>query len=367
MALNNPNYESLAAQVARRVVAEIRQGRWRDRLPSERALATTLMVSRKTIRKAIDELRRASLIETSGKAGHYMGTKRISPARQTRSIGLLAPEPLERLAAHTALWIDELRASLFEHRIRLAVFSGQRYYQRKPERELADLLRQFPQTCWVFARTTERIQRWLAEQAVPCVIAGSCYAGIRLPNVDHDYFAVCRHAVGAMVRLGHRRVALLIAQPADRGNAGSIESETGFLDGLRASGLPDTKEAIVRHDGTVPGALRALTRLFRVEKPPTALLIAEPEFYLTAVAFMAERNLRVGNQVSLVCRDYDRFITFLTPSPAYYTFDSTVYARHLCALVMDRMRRETSRNVARRIEPKFVSGSSLRPAPKPVW
>jgi len=352
-------YQSLALQVAARIGAEIEKGAWGTWLPGERALTVSLQISRKTLRKALAHLQREGIIRTRHGLGHeiVVSTERAAPeAARDLSVGLLTPESIENLRPYTALWVDELRSLLFETGARLATFSGHRFFTGRPEKALVRLVEQNPQTCWVLAHSNEHIQQWFHTHRVPCVIAGSTHIGLPLPSVDLDNFAVCRHAVGAMLRLGHRRVALFTKQSQ---RAGDLESERGFEDGVRAAPHCDLESVIVRHDGTVDHAYRALGRLFGVASPPTAVLVAQSAFYLTTIAFLAERGLRVPSQVSLISREDDTFLSYLKPAPARYSCNPKTYAKRLRMQLQLCFDGETGGHTIHRIEPKFIAGDSL--------
>lgn len=360
MTIELHNYHTLAAQVAARIAKEIRAGTWVASLPSERTLTETLKVSRKTVRKSLAQLQREGLIKTGHRVGHRIVGSVPVAAPQKLSIGLLTPNSLEQLPAHTTLWIDELDTLLFERGIKLAPFSSHRFFSRGSNQALDRLVRQNPQACWVLTHSSAAMQRWFFEHRVPCVIAGSCPKGLRLPNVDLDYFAVCRHAVGAMLRLGHRRFGLVVNESQ---RVGDLESEAGFADAVQTSGRPEVESTVTRHDGTVEGAWRVLSRLFDATRPPTALLIAKPDIYLTVVTFLADRGLRVGRDVSLISRDHDTFLSYLKPSPAGYVLSPRVYAKRLFAHVLAFVRNEPISQLEQRIEPKFVPGRSLAAPP----
>lgn len=356
-------YQSLAAQVAARIRTEIQKGSWGGWLPGERALTKTLQTSRKTLRKALVHLQRDGAIRTRHGLGHeIIGQPKSAPVTAVApddSVGLLTPESLENLRPYTALWVDELRALLIENGVRLATFSGHRFFTGRPEKALARLVEQNPQRCWVVAHSNKHIQQWFHEHRVSCIIAGSSHPGLPLPNVDLDFFAICRHAAGAMLRLGHRRMALFTKQSE---RAGDLESERGFEDGVRRSPHREVDPVIVRHDGTVDGAYRALGRLFNATAAPTAVLVAQSPFYLTTIAFLAERGLRVPKDVSLISRDDDRFLTYLKPAPARYACNPNTYAKRLLLQLQLAFAGETGAHTIHRIEPKFIAGDSLGPA-----
>lgn len=355
------SYQSLAGQVSARIADEIARGTWQEWLPGERTLAETLQVSRKTLRKALAQLHHDGRLVTTHGLGHRIAAS-VTPAekRPDATIGLLTPESLENLRPYTALWVDELRALLIEHGVRLVTFAGQRFFNARPDKALARLVQQNPQSCWILAHTNEPIQQWFADQRVPCVIAGSCHHGLALPNVDWDNFAICRHAAGAMLRLGHRRVAFLTKQSQ---RAGDLESEAGFVDGVRRSPRHGAEPIILRHDGTAEGVNRLLARHFATAAPSTALLVANPVYYLSAITFLAQRGLRVPHDVSLISRDDDAFLAYVTPLPARYSCNAKTYAKRLLQPVQAILHSEPIAHPVHRIEPTFLPGPSLA-APK---
>ena len=356
MPTEQPTFQSLTSQVVARIAGEIEAGTWVGWLPGERALTETLRVSRKTLRKAIDQLKHKGQLETQPGQGHRI----VAPARPRRpgpdSVGLLTPDPLENLRPYTALWVDELRALLFETHTSLTLFSGHRFFRARADIEIARLVRQNPQSSWVLAHTDERIQQWFHANGVPCILAGSGHRGLLLPSVDLDYFAVCRHAVGVMIRHGHRRIGLL---RRDTQRAGDIDSEAGFLDGAKRTGRSDVEAIVARHADRVESALRALARLFDRAMRPTALLVAHPSFYLTAISFLASRGLQVPRDVSLISRDDESFLSYLTPLPARYSCSPRVYAKRLLPNVVKLARGGVISNTPQRIEPEFIPGPSL--------
>lgn len=354
MSVEPINYDTLAGQVAARINREIGRGTWISVLPSERTLTETLQVSRKTVRKSIAQLQRDGVIKTHSRLGHRIVHRTPGDDKHDHSVGLLAPESLEKLPSYTALWFDELRALLFESGVRLVAFSSCRFFSRGMNESLARLIKQSPQTCWVLTHSNDDVQRWFFNQHVPCIVAGSSQAG--LPNVDLDYSAICRHAVGTLLRNGHHRFAFL-TQLSQRG--GDLDSEASFQDAVKRSSRTDLQSNVARHDGTTNGVWRVLGRLFDSNAPPTALLVAKPAFYLTTVSFLADRGLRVGKDVSLICRDHDPFLSYLKPTPASYASRPKTYAKRLLPLLLAHVRNQKITQTDVRIEPEFIAGASL--------
>jgi len=356
-------YQSLVDQVSERIIREIGKGTWIRQLPGERTLIDFLGISRKTLRKSLHHLRHENIIRTQHGIGHHIILRSRTAARASVSVGLLIPESIENLRHFTALFVDDLRALLFESNIRLVTFSGHRFFSEHPENALARLTAQNPQVCWVLSHTNQSVQRWFSAQGIPCIIAGSCHQGLTLPNVDIDYHATCRHAVGAMLRRGHRRLAFLTLHAKDA--AGDMEGEAGLLSGVHDSRRSSVEAAVLRHDGTVPGIVKGLKLAFSPGGlAPTAILVNNPASYLTTSSYLSARGLRIGQDVSLVASDDDLSLSHLFPEPARYVCNIRAFTRELFALVIAQVRGDRILKSTRRVQAEFRAAASLADAPR---
>ena len=275
---------------------------------------------------------------------------------RSRDVALLSPESLERLRPTLTLWIDELRALLNEQGCRLHIFYGPQFYRANPDAALERLLTQHSHGCWVLTLSNEATQRWFERKGVPCVVAGSVYAGVKLPFRDLDHRAICRHAAGTLLRLGHRRLALLMQKSR---RAGDIESEAGFIESVRQSAHEDAEVVVATHDATVAGICRALRRLTEQKVPPTALLVANAYHYLTISTSLAHAGWRVPDDISIVSRDEDAFLTFMLPEPARYVARPQVMAKALLRAVIELLGGGGLSTLEGRIMPDFIPGGTL--------
>src|SRR4051812_18755284 len=146
-----PPRVSLVHTVAEALEQEIVRGTWNEWLPNERSLCETLQVSRNTLRVALAHLRTKKLVRPV----HPRGTKilGVTPLRPrtgiTGIVGLLSPQPLERLRPNVAVIIDELRAQLAETGKRLHIHHGERFFNPRSSHALQKLVESNRQDCWV--------------------------------------------------------------------------------------------------------------------------------------------------------------------------------------------------------------------------
>jgi DNA-binding LacI/PurR family transcriptional regulator len=243
----------------------------------------------------------------------------------------LSPEPLERLPQFKLSQQDELRRRLHGLGYALEVHTDPRLHDQPISKALEETIRLSGAGCWVLNMTTAVVQRWFSERGVPSVVAGTRHAGVKLPSIDWDYRAVSRHAAGMFLRMGHRRVALLVP----RSSLGGDEiSRAGFLEAFQESGTTGVESRVVTHNGTVRGICSALDGLFSSETPPTGLYLFSAHSVLTTISHLIQRNIRVPRDVSVISRHDDAFLHELTPSIAAYEFPITRYAARLSQMAV---------------------------------
>lgn len=352
-------FSSLSAQVAAALLEEINKGAWSEWLPGERALTDTFQVSRKTLRKALALLRSEGHVEAVPTLGNRIlgeKSKARPPVPGEPAITLLTPEPLDQMRPYTSLWVSHLKSLLIENGVRLRLTDGKKFFSGHPGRALEKLATQQAAACWLLAHSTEATQRWFMEQGKPCVIAGSCHPGIDLPHADLDHYALCRHAAGVLLGAGHRQVALLNERS---GRAGDIESEAGFIAGVRDSPHPDAKALVVHHEHSPVSLGKALQRLLEMPNPPTALLVSNGASYLTVISVLAQRHLRVPQDVSIISRDAEPFLDFLVPMPTRYAASPKAFAKKLLKPLLQSLQGETIVPRSTRILPAYTKGASL--------
>ena len=354
-----PQRQSLVAQTVVFLNAQIARGEWHDWLPSERTLCELLQVSRNTLRGALAQLKAAGRIRPVHGAGNQiLAGAGAEPSPPLRDVGLLTPEPIERLRPMQSLWIDDMRALLSERGMRLRVFHGRQYFSAHPSAALLKLVTRNRHGCWILMLAGEAVQRWFRRNHVPCIVAGSTYPELDLPFRDLDHRAMCRHAVGVLLGLGHRKL-ILLTQKSSR--AGDLESEAGFLEGVRLSAHADADALIVHHEGELSGVVHALNRIRKMKPRRTALLVVNPHYYLAAASSLAQAGIRIPQHISMISRDDDPYLSFVVPAPARYLVNPHVLAKSLLRPVLELLNGAAVTQRSGRIMPEFFRGESIAP------
>jgi len=353
--LKVPQRLSLVTQAVGILKENINTGYWSGELPGEHELCGYLHVSRVTLRKALDELQREGLVRSSqGKRRTIVPDRRHSQMQNKRVI-LLTELPLHLLHPFTIYWMDCLREHLSETGYRLEIHVGQAAFGTNVDRSLSQMQKQFRPVGWVLYRSNERMQHWFSKHSLPCVIAGSRHPNIRLPSVDVDYRAVCRHAVGQFLARKHKHIVFL---NPESGAAGDLDSEQGFMEAAKSAQDEETRATVVRHDGTVQGICNKLDLLLQRPNRPTAFLVARPAFVLTAVSHFLRKNLNLPRDVALISRDDDSFLESVVPTISRYTSNPTVFAHKVSRAVLEILGGGVLSRSDIRMMPTFVAGQT---------
>ncbi|PTX99071.1 substrate-binding domain-containing protein [Opitutus sp. ER46] len=359
-----PQRLSLVAQTVACIRRQISSGQWVEWLPPERSLCEMLQVSRSTLRRALAQLHQEGDIRPEHGAGNrVLATPEAPSGLRARDVALLTPQPVEQLRPTQALWIDELRAMLGERGCQLHIFHGAQYFRANPAAALEKLVRQHHHGCWVLALASAGCQQWFARRDIPCLIAGSCHAGVDLPFRDLDHRALCRHAAGVLLSQGHRHLAL-VAQKTRL--AGDIESEAGFIEGVARSQHSDATAKVHHHDATVPGIVQLLRRMLAQHPAPTALVVANAYHYLTVATCLTQLGRRIPGDISLISRDEDPFLSFLVPAPARYVASPRAFARTLLQAVLELLEHGTVTQRAVQLMPEYIAGATIGPGPSAI-
>ncbi|MBL9200184.1 MAG: substrate-binding domain-containing protein [Opitutaceae bacterium] len=349
-----PQRSSLVAQTVAVLERGLSEGRWHGQLPGQHALCAQLMISRTTLRAALQEIAQRGLIDLA--QGLPTTIRRNRPGARkapaiTRAV-LLLPEPLWRLRPAIARWAGELRPLLQRGGLELELREGGPHYGRQPARSLERLLTAHPRAAWVLFGSSLAMQQWFAARGVPAVLAGSAFPGIELPSVEYDHAAIAQHAAAQLAAAGHRRTAILLQR------TGSA-ADRATCDAFARAGTP--APLVLEHDGSLPQIEARLRRLAQLAERPTALFVTKSHAVPAALTILPRLGLEIPRDLSVICREDDPFLGFLVPAVARYSSDASAIARKLARALTRLAAGQPARATHERIMPRFVDGHSLGP------
>lgn len=358
-----PSRRSLVSDCARVMKARIAAGEWKDFLPGERQLAELLNVGRDTIRLMLAELTAEGAVDRGSAGKRRRILLQNSRPRKSRGggwrIGMLSPFRLERLSQSMLAEVDHIRSILAQRGGVLDLVVPSWYDGAEPRKKLAKLLETEKRDAWILHRSSKAVQLAFQNLRTPCVIRGHPHPGVQLPHMDFDWEAVGRHAVGALWRKNHRRIAMLLPMDGMRGNTAAWQGATSFHEpGMVISDLWE--------DGSNENLVKVMTEALARPDPPTAVITIRPRQTITLLTWLGTKGLRVPQDLSLVSLATDPVMAHLVPAITSYQLDPLVFAKRVVRHLESVMAGHTGTHGSLLLMPEVLAGASVAAPPTVV-
>ena len=237
--------------------------------------------------------------------------------KRTRLLGLIIPDITNSYFAQLSRGVEDRAAAAAHHVIigssDLTVEREQSYVSVFLSRVVDGVI------VTPSGRGGSDLARFL-ELGIPMVYADRAQPGVPAPIVKVDNIRAAREGVEHLLDLGHDRIAI-ITGPLEFGTA--AERLDGFLAAYRSRGLEPIGD-LTRHGYMrASGGYAAMTDLFELDDPPTAVMCFNSLVALGAIEAAVERGRHLPDDLSLITfDDIDAFRAMNPPitviaQPAY--------------------------------------------------
>lgn len=175
----------------------------------------------------------------------------------------------------------------------------------------------------------------LIRHGTPVVLVDRLVPGIKTDAVINDNRAGARTAVRHLIELGHRRIGF-ITGPHRLFTA--RERLEGYLETLRAAGLPIDERLILEGDFKERGGYELVSRFLEIRPQPTAVFVANNLMTLGVLLRLKERGVRIPQQLAVVGFDDMPWAPILTPPLTAVAQPSYQLGTAAAQLLMQRLR-----------------------------
>jgi hypothetical protein len=347
---------SVADQAAEALREAIRQGVWGELLPGEHELARRLNISRPTVRAALVRLADDGIITIKkGCRTRLRPTRRKKLSSVPPTVCLIVPMSREMLGFSGHPVLMEMRAQFAVQGIGWEEVFDRTLGGRHPETRLANMVNGRRHVCWLLLGTSATIQRWFAQARVPTLVLGSCHAGVELPTVDVNYYAIGWHAAGCLAKHGHRRVAVVLPQ---RALAGDLACLRGLSEYIHQRDQPISVIEVAAGPSRA-GLLATLDRVLRSATPATAVFCVHVEHVLMVLVHLLKSGRRVPQDVSLLCRETRTSLDLGLPEITRYRSPAVKQARLAVRIAQNMLSGHHVTTSPNLIMPAYVPGETL--------
>lgn len=212
---------------------------------------------------------------------------------------------------------------------------------------------------WVVVGGTIEVLEWFSTQPKPSFAILGRHIGLPMAGVSFEKKTAFATTTRQLIDHGHRRIVML-ARKIQRLPKPGLCAQC-FLDELEAHGIPRSTYNLPDWEENGEAFNEILANLFRVT-PPTALILDEPFIFFAAKQFLSKRNIRVPEDVSLVCADWDPLFVWSQPPIAHIYADTRPVAR--CAVRWATAVSKGKQDKRKTVYPaEFIPGGTIGPVP----
>ncbi len=350
----------LISSIVDALTHSIEAGEWGEYLPAERQLSRDLQVGRSSLRKAILVLEKKKLLKIAqGKRTRIVKPPKTRANRQSKVVAAFVKGSPESMDALTSWRLNNLQHDLHAAGLTLEIFCEGNEIGGLAAMHIDQLLATRKAACWVLFAGNQHIQELFFKSQVNCFLVGTPHPGIGLPHIDIDFKAVCRHAAGQLLRLGHQNIALITRDVKFPGAMSSIE---GFLEVSGHHKEGNVSAQVIRFDADTRDIAPFLRNILKSSSRPTGLITISAELALMSLTTILSMGLSVPNDISLISRDYRHFLQYTNPSVASYDINHNAFRKKLARSVIELVDTGTvSSGAAALIVPEIRGNVSFAP------
>ncbi len=202
---------------------------------------------------------------------------------------------------------------------------------------------------------------YLQAQNFPFVTYGMSDATQPHPYVDFDSQAAAFDATRRLIRLGHRRIAL-VNPPSELIYAS--QREEGYVQALTAAQIGFAEDLVFNGPTTALSGEMAFQTFARLSNPPTAIICANEAMTLGVLSSAAKSGVQVGRDVVVISTDDLQLSQYFVPPPSTYYLPIGETSRLLGEFMLKSLDGADPSEIQKKIRPTLIERQPDTPAPE---
>jgi DNA-binding LacI/PurR family transcriptional regulator len=349
---------SIGEQTVEHLRKGIQEGRWSGRLPGVVRLAKECDVSTGVVRSALRRLEVEGVISSRGlgRSRSVMSPEEGGTPLRTLRVAILIYDSIAETG--TILWEIQRNLELAGYVVTIAEKSqSQLNFNLK---NITRMVETTPADAWIVSAGSHELLTWFAGQKIPSLALYGRSNGLALARTGPDKLPAYLDATRQVIALGHRRIVMITRAGRRKPVPGTLERLT--LEEMRANGIETGPYNLPDWEETPAGLNDLLEKLFRTT-PPTALIIDEFPKLIATMQFLANHQINIPSQVSLIFADFDKALDWCYPDIAQMKWDTSLVIRRVIRWVAAVRKGNPDRKTIN-VPANFVSGGSIGPVPQ---
>ncbi|MGE7602787.1 LacI family DNA-binding transcriptional regulator [Peribacillus sp. NPDC097675] len=162
----------------------------------------------------------------------------------------------------------------------------------------------------LYSKQDDKVVPYLVQQSFPFVLIGKPRTDMSgITFIDNDNVQAAKELSEFVINLGHKRIAFLGGSPEFE----VIQSRlSGFRLAMEQAKLKVPEENIKLIPLNRADGIKAIEELLNLPQAPTAFIVMDLLLGVLLLGVLAEKNLKVPEQISVVCFNHSEFIEFLS-------------------------------------------------------
>ncbi|GHC52562.1 hypothetical protein GCM10007100_18600 [Roseibacillus persicicus] len=324
-------------------------------MPGVNWLAAELGVNHKTVVAALKLLEDEGLILNQGPRRKRIVAGITSDGPRPMQICFLLYEQSDR---ETSFFV-EMQHALMDagHTV---VYSAKSLTEMKMNVTTVErLVRKSEVDAWVIVAGSREILEFFAEHSAPSFALFGRRHSLAIASAGPNTEAAFADAINHLIANGHRRIVKICRSERRKPSPGW--SERSFLEILRKNRIPVGDYNLPDWEESANGLRDLLKSLFNVT-PPTAIIVDEAMHFIAILQYLGSIGLRVPEDISMFCAEFEPNFRWCNPSVAHLHWDSNQGVRRILrwASRVSQGKVDTRQTM---IPAKFISGGTVGPAP----